>query len=160
KPALLLLLVSVLLVSCKKSVAFENEKFHKKYPENCQSNCPEIFIELPIAQGGTTPSDSINQKVLATMKQIIYVGEKPFTSKDYDELSTAFLDSYRRMKEKDPQERFDWEAKVNGAVVYHTENLINIVLEHYTFTGGAHGYAGKHSLIFDAETGHSLTNQK
>ncbi len=159
KSAFLLLFLAALSVSCKKSVAFEKEKFHKKYPENCEINCPEILIELPVAQGGDIPSDSINQKVLATMKQIIYVGEKPFTSKNYDELSTAFLDSYRRMKEKDPEERFGWEAKVNGEVVYQTENLINIVLDHYTFTGGAHGYAGKHSLIFDAKTGHSVTNQ-
>lgn len=159
KSAFLLLFIAVLTVSCKNSIGFEQQKFHKKLSGDCAMNCPEITIELPVAQRGDAPSDSINKKVFATMKQIIYVGEKPFTSKNYEELSEAFLDSYRRMKEKDPEERFGWEAKVNGDVVYQTENLINIVLDHYSFTGGAHGYAGKYSLIFDAKTGHSVTNQ-
>lgn len=159
KSAFLLLFIAACTVSCKKSIGFEQQKFHKKLAENCAMQCPEIVIELPIAQGDETPSDSINQKVLATMKQIVYVGEKPFESKNYEELTDAFMDSYRKMQQKDPDERFGWEAKISGEVLYNSENLINIVLDHYTFTGGAHGYAGKYSLIFDAKTGHSVTNE-
>jgi hypothetical protein len=35
---------------------------------------------------------------------------------------------------------------------------LNIEIKHYSYTGGAHGYQGLRSLIFDPETGKSIPN--
>ena len=37
---------------------------------------------------------------------------------------------------------------------------MNIEINHYTFTGGAHGYQGLRSLLFDPNTGKSISNQQ
>ena len=37
---------------------------------------------------------------------------------------------------------------------------MNIRIDHYTFTGGAHGYEGLQSLLFDPDTGKSISNDK
>jgi hypothetical protein len=37
---------------------------------------------------------------------------------------------------------------------------LNIEINHYTFTGGAHGYQGLRSLIFNPDTGKSIPNDQ
>ncbi len=148
------------LTSCKNELTFEDQSFHKENTKNCTKDCPHAEIKIPVAKNVPIVADSINNKVFNTLKEIIYVGEKPYTSKDYDGLLDSFMKSYDEMKKADPRDEFGWEATVDGKIVYHNENIIDIELKHYTFTGGAHGYSGKRSLIFDAETGKSISEDK
>ncbi|MEC5164553.1 hypothetical protein RCH18_000269 [Flavobacterium sp. PL11] len=37
---------------------------------------------------------------------------------------------------------------------------MNIKIDHYTFTGGAHGYQGQRSLLFNTNTGKSISNNE
>ena len=66
------------------------------------------------------------------------------------------MNAYEQMLKEDPRDKFGWEADVAGKVIYHSDSIINIEIKHYTYTGGAHGYSGKRSLIFDAKTGKSI----
>jgi hypothetical protein len=40
-----------------------------------------------------------------------------------------------------PNDTFGWEAKIEGSVKYQSESVLNIEINHYTYTGGAHGIA-------------------
>ena len=51
-----------------------------------------------------------------------------------------------------------WEATIDGEVVYEDENIITLMLNSYSFTGGAHGYASTSFLNFDKRQGTELEN--
>lgn len=148
-----------LLVSCNNELAFEEKSFYKKTSLPCKENCPHISVKIPVAVNVPIVADSINKKVFATMKEIIYVGEKPFAATDYNGLLTAFINSYNEMQEKYPKDNFRWEGEITGNIKYQSENILDIEIKHYTDTGGNHGYSGKRSLIFNPETGKSIPNE-
>lgn len=153
-PFLIFLLLA--FTNCSKELAFENETFEEKSKIPCDKDCPSINIEVPIAKNGKVVGDSINKKVFNVIMEIVYFGEKPIKPNDYKSLASSFIDSYEEMHQKFPTETFGWEAKVKGNVEFESEQILNIRLDHYTFTGGAHGYQGYRSLLFNSKTGKTI----
>jgi hypothetical protein len=147
-----------LLAGCKKELVFENQSFDKKTSLPCQENCPQISIKIPVAKGIPIVADSINNKIFSVVKSVVYFGEKPYTVSDYNGLTSSFINSYEKMKKDFPEDSFGWEAKINGSIKYQSEMILNIEINHYTYTGGAHGYQGLKSLLFDPNTGKSISN--
>lgn len=147
----------LLLSGCGKELEFEMKTFAKKSTLPCAANCPRVDIKIPHYTKGKA-ADSINAKLFSVMKEIVYFGEEPYDATDYQSLAGAFIASYEKLQKEEPQERFGWEAQVSAREIYRSERIVNIELDHYTFTGGAHGYSGKRSLIFDMETGKHLSN--
>jgi hypothetical protein len=64
------------------------------------------------------------------------------------------------MQQKFPEESMGWEAKVIGSVAYQSEDVVNIKISYYNFTGGAHGFSGIRSLVIDKKDGALLTPNK
>lgn len=149
-----------ILTSCTRELSFKEQTFEKKSTLPCKSNCPQISIKIPIAQDVPIVSDSINKKVFSVLKEIVYFGENPFDSTDYNELTASFIGSYEEMRKKFPEDTFGWEAKIEGNVEYQSDSILNIKINHYTFTGGAHGYQGYRSLLFNPKTGKTITNKQ
>jgi len=139
------------------TLAFATKDYSKKSKIGCRDTlCTYVRISVPEASGIPVVSDSINNKIFLTARSIVYFGEKPRKTKSYQELMDTFIGSYEETK-KQFNESFPWEAKIKATVDYKTDSIINIKLNHYAFTGGAHGYEGNRSLIFNAQTGRSLT---
>lgn len=147
------------LTSCKNELTFKEENFSKKSTLPCEENCPEVTLTVPVAENVPIVADSINKKVFSVVREIIYFGEKPYPSTDYQGLLNSFIASYDEMKKKNPKEIFGWEGKIEGKVVYESDSILNIEIKHYTFTGGAHGYSGIRSLLFDPKTGKNIPNE-
>lgn len=160
KNFLTLAIALFLFTSCKNELTFEEKSFHQISSLPCDKDCPHADVKIPYAKNVPIVADSINAKVFSTLKEIIYVGEKPYSSNDYDDLLTSFMRSYEKMQKQDPKEKFGWEAEVVGTVKYESEDIVNIEIKHYTYTGGAHGYSGMRSLIFDRETGKWIPEEK
>ncbi|MES2239880.1 MAG: DUF3298 and DUF4163 domain-containing protein [Bacteroidota bacterium] len=150
----------LLCVSCSKKLDFETQSFEKTTTLDCNDNCPNIHLNIPIAKNSDVISDSINKTVFTAVKSIIDFGDRPNISKDYQELATSFIRAYEKLKKDFPKDNFGWEAKIDGKVKYLSENILNIEIDHSTFTGGAHGYAGLRSLLFDPKTGKQIENEK
>ncbi|WP_163409986.1 DUF3298 and DUF4163 domain-containing protein [Flavobacterium ajazii] len=155
----LLLIVIILLTGCTKTLTIENEIFEKESKIPCKKDCPKITIDIPVAKNIPVTADSINKKILNTLKEIAYFGEKPSTVKDYNSIANSFIASYEEMHKKFPTETFGWEAKITGNIEYQSDQILNIKIDHYTFTGGAHGYQGYSSLIFNPNTGKTIFNE-
>lgn len=147
-----------LLVGCQKELSFETQSYTKKSALDCTDECPEITVSIPFASGKPAISDSINKKVFAVVKEIVYFGEKPYTSTDYNDLIAAFIGSYEKLKTEFPNDELGWEAEIEGKVTYQSDSILNITIDHYSYTGGAHGYEGKRSLLFDSKTGKLIPN--
>ncbi|MDP5198124.1 DUF3298 and DUF4163 domain-containing protein [Flavobacterium sp. DG2-3] len=152
----LLLLIS----GCNKELSFEKETFEEKSNLPCEKDCPVITMEIPIAKTKKTVADSINKKVFNVIKEIVFFGEDSTKVNDYKSLSKSFITSYEEMHQKFPEDTFGWEAKIIGNVEFQSEQILNLKIDHYTFTGGAHGYQGYRSLLFDRKTGKTIFNKQ
>ena len=152
--------VFLLISGCSNELSFKDQSFQKKTTLPCNENCPEITVKIPIAKNAPVVADSINKKVFSVLKEIIYFGEKPYTSTDYNGLLASFIDSYEKLQKEFPNETFGWEAEVTGSIKYQSESVLNIEINHYSYTGGAHGYQGLRSLLFDPSTGKSIANEE
>jgi len=176
KRMLTLALACTLLTACKKdtektietttdatvaeetpALAFENQSYDQKSDKGCRDICTYVSINVPEAKGVEVVSDSINNKMFHVVRSIVYFGEKPTTAKSYKELMASFIASYEDLAKKYPSDTMPWEAKLKATIDYKSDSIIDIKLNHYTFTGGAHGYEGNRSLIFNAKTGKSLS---
>lgn len=155
-----LVFLFLIFISCNKELSFKNETFKKKSTLPCKTDCPQITIDIPVAKNIPVVADSINKKILNVLKEIVYFGEKPSEVKDYNSLAASFITSYEEMHKKFPGETFGWEAKIKGNVEYQSDQILNIKLDHYTFTGGAHGYQGFRSLLFNPKTGKIIFNDQ
>ncbi len=142
----------------EKSLVFSNEKYEKFSTTQEDKTFAKIAIDLPLATSKGIISDSINTTVYKFTENIISLEDKPIVSSNYDELATSFITSYDNLKDKYPEE-IGWEANIKGEVTFQAKNLLNIRIEYYIFTGGAHGYFGVKSLLFDTQTGKQLTQE-
>lgn len=155
-----LVFLCLIFTSCNKELSFENETFEEKSTIPCETDCPKITIDIPIAKKFPVVADSINKKVFAVVKEIIYFGEDSTKVNDYKSLSKSFIASYEEMHQKFPNDTFGWEGKITGNVEFESDQIINIKIDHYTFTGGAHGYQGFRSLLFNRKTGKVIFNDQ
>lgn len=153
---LLCLFILSLFSSCSNELSFDSKEFKQKSTLLCDKNCTEIKIEIPYAANTSIAADSINNKVFEVIKNLVYVGEAPIKKIDYQALVNTFISSFEKTREDFPDATFGWDAKIEGDVIYQTQGIINIQINHYTFTGGAHGFEGKQSLLFDPITGKKI----
>jgi hypothetical protein len=160
KPPVYLLGLLFLFVGCTKELTFEKQTYNRASTLLSNDKYPEITVSIPVAQGKTALADSINKKVFSVLKEIIYFGEKPYTATNYDSLLSAFISSYEKLKTDFPEDEFGWEATIEGAIKYQSNSVLNIEIKHYTYTGGAHGYQGLRSILFDPKTAVFLNNDK
>lgn len=170
---LTLLLAAFMLFSCgkdkknndedvvneeKPTLAFTTRTYEKKTSLPCDDYCPSVTIKVPEAQNVPVVADSINKKIFNTVRSIVYFGETPYKADNYEDLMASFLGSYEELKKEFPNDVITgYEAKIDATIDYKTDSIIDVKLNHYTFTGGAHGYEGNRSLLFDAQTGKSLS---
>jgi hypothetical protein len=148
------------MARCSNELVFEDQSFQKKTSLACKENCPHISVRIPVAKDVPIVADSINKKVFSVLKEILYFGEKPYTSNNYKDLLASFIGSYEQLQKEFPNDTFGWEAKIEGSVKYQSDAILNIEIDHYTYTGGAHGYQGLRSLLFDPSTGKSVSNNQ
>ncbi len=141
-----------------KGLAFDSKSYNKKSTLPCEGVCTYVKIEVPEATGAGIASDSINKRIFNVVRSIVYFGEKPTNAKTYQEIMDSFIGSYDDLKKKFPDDAMAWEAKIKATVDYQSDNVLNVKLNHYMFTGGAHGYGGDRSLIFNPQTGKRLKN--
>jgi hypothetical protein len=160
KQILLYTIVLFSMARCSKELVFENQSFEKKTSLPCTKNCPYITVTIPIAKDVPIVADSINKKVFSVLKELIYFSEKPNSSNDYNGLVNSFISSYEQLRKEFPKDAFGWEAEITGSVKYQSESILNLQIKYYTYTGGAHGYLGLRSLLFDPETGKSIPNSQ
>jgi hypothetical protein len=167
KKSILLLSILFLLASCqdektqkKQQIEFKQQKFESEVTLASGKDSTTAKVNIPIAQGKSVIADSINKKVFSMVKEIVYFDEKPLEINDYKDLLASFTNSYKKFVTDFPDYHLPWEATVDGKVIYQSDALICLEINHYSFTGGAHGNGGQQSLVVDATTGKVIPNDK
>lgn len=146
------------LIGCSSNkLAFEYKSYQKKTSLPCTENCPQITVKIPYATNAPGVADSINKKIYLELKKIISFKDNTSTSTDYNQLLKEFIETYEEIQKKYPKDTFGWKGEIEGSVIHQSEELLNIKLKYYTFTGGAHGFRGFRSLLFNPTTGKSVS---
>jgi hypothetical protein len=148
------LLCLILLLGCEteSKLTFEPVQLQGEICEDC----PRIDINIPNALDSSPISETINRSLREEIISILSFTE----DKDIDTPEKAlqsFTESYKEVKTKFPDE-VQWEAEIEGQVIYEDENMVTILMNSYSFTGGAHGYASTTYLNFDKKQGTELDN--
>lgn len=136
------------------ALSFDNKVYEKKSKLKTGNQATVVHLEITEAVGNG--ADSINNKIFRTVRDIVHFGEGKSKAKSYDALIDEFITDYETITKEDTFEDMPWEATVKASVAYKNDSIINIKLNYYTFTGGAHGYGADTSLLFNANTGTSI----
>ncbi|MDT0538480.1 DUF3298 and DUF4163 domain-containing protein [Croceitalea sp. P059] len=152
---LIFLLVLNLCCETESKLTFENLQLEN---EKCDA-CPEIKIEIPHALDETRIAETIN---IALKEEIVNAlkFEDSLDVNTIDGAMKSFTNSYQELRRKFNDETVGWEAEFNGEIIFENDRLISILLNSYSFTGGAHGYGATTLLNFDKQKGLELENHE
>lgn len=154
-----ILLFALLLTGCKENIAlkYTEKKIEEKTDTECIEYCPAATLKIALFEAGNTTNDSINKKTFEFFVELLSFDEKVSEVNTYEELLTSFMNSYKELHHKFPDETIGWEANGNSILSFHNHKIVCIKLDYYIYTGGAHGYSGTKSIIFDKKNGRTLT---
>jgi len=138
------------------ALTFINKEFKNEITPGCDS-CPIVTAIIPVAEGDTAIAEKINDSVFAVVQSTLGEDGKQFNN--YDSLLANFMNMYKKMKAEFPNSASigGWEGNVKGSMTKQTDSFVNIKIETFVFTGGAHPNTNTVSLLFDAATGNKLT---
>lgn len=140
-------------------LSFVTENFEQISNISCADNCTKINLEIDVAHGNFV-ADSINAAVFNKVKNIVYFGEIPLDASEYSDLTNSFIKAYDDFKTDFPTDLMvSWEATVKTKLQYQNEDFIQMKIEYYTFTGGAHGMFAQEVLSFDSKSGKLLSTE-
>lgn len=153
----LLLAGLVLLVSaCSKEWKTKSTTYYKASSADTSAIYNQAKIKLNITEiDGTDPETSaINKRLFISACNSLYTGEKITEIKNYNDLVNSFVANYLEIKADLKQDSLpSWEAQAQTKIAYESPKLLNLTLDYYLFTGGAHGYGATESLLFNPENG-------
>lgn len=155
----ILLLLSLVFVvfSCEEEET--KISFSEKKITTAQNNIVEINI--PMAKGNETVANNINSAIeAAVISSINFDPDTPSKKQSISESIDNFNAEYTAFKTDFPESPMEWEAQIDGEIMYQSEAVISVALTTYSNTGGAHGNLIISFLNFDALTGQSLKNDQ
>jgi len=157
----LFFVLTVFFVSCKDEMMFKNETYTNPNFCNKEENCLQVKLDVLEAEDTNPLKDSINYHIFDIVKTSLDLSDGAQSLKNYVDLINQYENYYKafgeELKTNDTLNPvINWEATSLVKLNYQTEYILNFAIEHYNFTGGAHGYGASKSLIIDAVTGRKL----
>ncbi|WP_223032480.1 DUF3298 and DUF4163 domain-containing protein [Hanstruepera marina] len=151
----LLAFVVISFISCIDDTKVEFSEINITTPKN---NIVEINI--PKASGVKTVAQNINSTITSGIIDYLKVGDLDTIPKSsVEDAINTFNNEYENFKTDFPESAIEWDAQIDGEVMYHSEVVISIALTAYQNTGGAHGILNISFLNFDVETGKLISNE-
>lgn len=164
KKLIYLLLLPIVLVSCKNNstFSFEEKEFSSTSEVNCTSeNCTQITINTALI---TSPDNQktqlINSSNIALINELLPFTDNEAEVDQYEEITASFIDAYEEMAKKFPSDAFPWKATVTNNITFYNQDLISFAIEYYTYSGGAHGFKGEKAVHYNPKTGHIYSNEE
>ena len=153
---LLSLFILVLLTGCTKEWKTTSATYYKASSADTAAvyNESKIKLEITHFEGNDTASKALNKRIFTAVCNSVYTGERIAEVKNYNDLVNSFVSNYAQIKTDLKQDSLpSWEAQATTKINYQSPKLLNITLDYYLFTGGAHGYGATESLLFNPENG-------
>lgn len=152
KKNLLLLIIFLVVFSCKEEISVSFTEVNSEYNENAI-----VEINIPSATGNSELSKSINKIVKIHIANILNFSEDDSESVLLKDALRKFDNEYKAFKNDFEESALMWEATFDGEVTYQSSEVISIAITSYLNTGGAHGSMTVTFLNINPSTGELLT---
>ncbi|SFZ89875.1 Protein of unknown function [Flaviramulus basaltis] len=120
-----------------------------------------VEINIPKAIGNKAIADKINSEIQKSIIAALHIGDPDkITSKSIEESIISFNKEFITFKTDFPETVPEWEAQIDGEVMFQSSEITSIAITSYTNTGGAHGALHISFLNFETETGELINNSK
>ncbi|WP_185956530.1 DUF3298 and DUF4163 domain-containing protein [Changchengzhania lutea] len=150
----LILCVYIVLFSCEQptKLLFAEVDF-------TSNNDDLVTVNIPVATEGSVISEYINSEIHSQVISVLSFDDSDDENAETIEESIAnFNNAFVNFQNDFPERAQEWEAQIDGDVMFQSEEIISIALSNYINTGGAHGILTIVILNFDAKTGSILTS--
>ncbi|GAA3632373.1 DUF3298 and DUF4163 domain-containing protein [Flavivirga jejuensis] len=125
------------------------------------SNNKLVEVNIQNASGNENVTKQINSIITKNIIASLHIGDSDgITSKSIEESITLFNNEFQTFKTDFPKTLEQWEAQIDGEVIYQSPDIISIAITSYVNTGGAHGTLNISFLNFETETGNLIPNNK
>lgn len=148
--------LSVLLASCTKEWKITQQTYYKATSSDTSAiyNAAKIKLKITRFEGNDPVVQALNKRIFTCVCNSVYTGETIQEVQNYDALVLSFVTNYTQIKADLKQDSLPaWEAQATAKINYQSNKLLNVTVEYYLFTGGAHGYGATESLLFNPENG-------
>ena len=118
-----------------------------------------VSINIPEASGTIEVANNVNETISNTIKSVLNFGEiEENSNESIEDLIIKFNDEFNAFKNDFPDSAQEWDAQIDGDVMYQSSEIISIALTSYINSGGAHGILTITLLNFNSETGIQISN--
>jgi hypothetical protein len=127
--------------------------------ESDTNNCAKVIASYPMVKGSPSGvGKNINDSILEFVKYSISTfhpdaGQKKITIAD---LVDEFFEEYELFIEDFPDFEMPWSIEIHGKLLYHSDKIVSIEMEEYSFTGGAHPNYNTTLFNFDLISGETI----
>ncbi|GAB5401621.1 MAG: hypothetical protein Aureis2KO_32060 [Aureisphaera sp.] len=157
------LLIPFFILSCTNEPPFAliQESFTEKDLAICANDpCSSVVIDYPKANGNPAVASKVNAQIEAWVAHVLFLGEDGVSSnKTIENAAKDFILAYRDHQADLPSsiDTGGYEAEINIEVSHESPELTSLVMDHFIYTGGAHGNGAITFLNIDRNTGDALT---
>lgn len=143
-----------ILMTCKEAVELSFSEINISVDNNSL-----VEVNIPNAIGNKSITNRINSTIKETVIGLLHVyALDSITSKSIKESITTFHKEFQTFKTDFPEIAEQWEAQIDGEVIFQSSEIISIAMTSYIYAGGAHGTVNISFLNFETETGHIIPN--
>lgn len=168
-PGLCGVIISLFLIGCEGQEPIDNLRVTKyeikRESKGCGSQpdqCFTISVQLPLVLNG---SDSFQVLFNQTVQNFVFDRLNEFTPVDGSGqeidvlIDTIFEDYETYLAEVDNMEAevfAVWEIEIKGNILFESEGIVCLMVESYSYTGGAHPNSETYYINFDKHSGKIL----
>jgi hypothetical protein len=153
-------LVYTLIISLFSQTCQEEKTLEFKEINVTTSTNKVVEINIPEAFGNQEVSDKINKRINQIIISSLSINDDTETSSlTISETIDLFNKEYSSFKNDFPESVMEWDAQVDGEIMYQSDEIVSIAITTYLNTGGAHGNLIIKFLNFDVYTGKQLKNE-
>ena len=149
------LIISLFSQTCKEEKALEFKEINVTTSTN-----KVVEINIPEAIGDEEVANAINKRInQIIVSSLIPKSDDKSTSMTVTESIDLFNNEYVAFKTDFPESVMEWDAQIDGEIMYQSDEVVSIAITSYMNTGGAHGNLIINFLNFDVYTGKHLKNE-
>lgn len=135
-------------------------KTRSKEIGNCQSldgQCAKIQIQTLDVKSGISDRSAINIEFDIEKEILLIEGEEASQARNLDELVDILVDEYKNLISEIKDYNLPWEIVYNLEVVNNRNGLLSVVINSYSYRGGAHGISFTKYLNYNLHNGNRIT---
>ncbi|GAA3600235.1 DUF4163 domain-containing protein [Flavivirga amylovorans] len=156
KKALFIICSLFIFIACKNEVKLSFSEVNVS-----TSNNDIVEVNIPNAIGNKNIADQINSIINKNVIASLHIRESDnITSESIEESIDLFNKEFQSFKTDFPESMEQWDAQIDGEILFQSLEMISIAMTSYVNTGGVHGTLNITFLNFEIETGTLIPNNK